>query len=432
VTEARHLSIRVPLLARVEGEGALDVAIRDGAIAELKLRIYEPPRLFEQLLQGRSFAEVPDIVARICGICPVAYQMTAVQALENAFGVQVSGWAQDMRRAMYCGEWIQSHALHIHLLAAPDFLGVDSVIALSSKQPEAVRRGLHLQALGNELIELFGGRSVHPVGVCVGGFHRAPHPRDVAALVEKLHAALPQALELAHWTAGFPIPDDGQDFTCVALRQPDRYAMDAGRIGASDGLEIDASEYQAHFSEHQVSHSTALHSQYRSGAYLCGPLARLNLNGECLPQPVREVLEHTGIGLPCRNMFQSIVARSIEIYFALLEAIRILESYVPSDTPAVAVTPRAGTGAAATEAPRGLLWHRYETDDRGRILHARIVPPTSQNQARIEQDLKASLEAFGLQRPENELRRRGEAVIRNYDPCISCATHFLRLTLDRR
>ena len=432
MTEARHLSIRVPLLARVEGEGALDVAIRDGAIAQLKLIIYEPPRLFEQLLQGRSFTEVPDIVARICGICPVAYQMTAVQALENAFGVQVSGWAQDMRRAMYCGEWIQSHALHIHLLAAPDFLGVDSVIALASKQPEAVRRGLHLQALGNELIELFGGRSVHPVGVCVGGFHRAPLPRDVAALVERLHAALPQALALVQWTAGFPMPDDEQDFTCVALRRPDRYAMDVGRIGSSDGLDIEASEYQAHFTEYQVPHSTALHSRYRDAPYLCGPLARLNLNHQCLPQPVREALKQAGIDLPCRNMFRSIVARSIEIYFALLEAIRILETYVPSDAPAVPATPRAGTGAAATEAPRGLLWHRYETDDQGRILHARIVPPTSQNQGRIEQDLKASLEAFGLQRPEEELRGRGEAVIRNYDPCISCATHFLRLTLDRR
>ena len=432
MTDRRQVTIRVPMLARVEGEGALDVAIRDGAITALELRIYEAPRLFEKLLEGRSYAEVPDIVARICGICPVAYQMSAVQALENAFGVQVSDWVDDLRRAMYCGEWIQSHALHIHLLAAPDFLGADSVIALAATHADAVRRGLRLQALGNELIELFGGRSVHPVGVCVGGFHRAPDPRDVAALVDKLRAAVPEALALVEWTAGFPLPRDEQDFTCVALSNPDGYAMYAGRIASSNRLDIDASEYDAHFAEHQVPHSTALHSLFHGAPYLVGPLARLNLNHQRLPQPVRAVLAQTGIAVPSRNMFESIVARALEICCALLEAIRILEAYVPCDTPNTPVTPRAGVGAGATEAPRGLLWHRYETDDEGHILSARIVPPTSQNQARIEQDLKASLEAFGLQQPDDALRRRGETVIRNYDPCISCATHFLRLSVDRR
>jgi coenzyme F420-reducing hydrogenase alpha subunit len=333
---------------------------------------------------------------------------------------------------MYCGEWIQSHALHIHLLAAPDFLGADSVIALAGMHSDAVRRGLRLQALGNELIELFGGRSVHPVGVCVGGFHRAPDPRVVAALVDKLRAAVPEALALVDWTAGFPLPDDEQDFACVALEDPDRYAMYAGRLASSEGLDIAASEYDAHFTEHQVPHSTALHSLFHGKPYLVGPLARLNLNHQRLPQPVRDALAHTGIAVPSRNMFESIVARSIEIYFAVLEAIRILEAYAPSEMPSAAVTPRAGSGAGATEAPRGLLWHRYETDAEGRIRRARIVPPTSQNQARIEQDLKASLVAFGLQRPDDELRRRGETVIRNYDPCISCATHFLRLSVNRR
>jgi len=424
--------MRVPMLARVEGEGALEVAIRDGAISELKLRIYEPPRLFEKLLEGRSYTEVPDIVARICGICPVAYQMSAVQALERAFGVEVSDWVLDLRRAMYCGEWIQSHALHIHLLAAPDFLGADSVIALSATHGDAVRRGLRLQGLGNELIRLFGGRSVHPVGVCVGGFHRAPDPRDVAALVDKLRAAVPEAQALVEWTAGFPLPEDEQEFTCVALRHPSEYPMYSGRIGRSDGQDIGASEYEAHFAEHQVPHSTALHSTLDGAPYLVGPLARLNLNHRCLPQSVRDALERTEVAAASRNMFHSIVARAAEIYFALSEAIRILERYEPSQTPSVPATPRAGTGAGATEAPRGLLWHRYESDGEGRILRARIVPPTSQNQARIEQDLKAALEAFGLDRSDDELRRHGETVIRNYDPCISCATHFLRLQVDRR
>ncbi len=432
MTDERRVGIRVPVLARVEGEGALEVDIRDGAISELRLRIYEPPRLFEKLLEGRSYAEVPDIVARICGICPVAYQMTAVQALERAFGIEVGDWVVDLRRAMYCGEWIQSHALHIHLLAAPDFLGAENVIALSATHGDAVRRGLRLQALGNDLIRLLGGRSVHPVGVCVGGFHRAPDARDVAGIVDRLRAAVEDARALVEWTAGFALPDDDQRFTCVALSGPLRYPMDSGRIVSSDGLDIAPSEYEAHFAEHQVPHSTALHSALRGAPYLVGPLARLNLNHRSLPGRTCQALEEAGIGVPSRNTFHSVVARAIEIHFALLEAIDILERYAPCESPAVAVTPRAGTGAGATEAPRGLLWHRYETDDQGRILRARIVPPTSQNQARIEQDLRASLEAFGLDRPDDDLRRHGEMVIRNYDPCISCATHFLRLKVDRR
>jgi len=432
MTEPGQVTIRVPMLARVEGEGALDVSIRDGAISEVRLRIYEPPRLFEKLLEGRSYAEVPDIVARICGICPVAYQLSAVQAIESAFGVQVSEWIGDLRRAMYCGEWIQSHALHIHLLAAPDFLDADSVIALAAKHPDEVRRGLRLQALGNDLIRLFGGRSVHPVGVCVGGFHRLPEPAEVTALAQRLRSALPDAEALVAWTGALPLPADEQSFVSVALRHCDEYAICDGRIVSSGGLDIGSPDYELHFEERQVPHSTALHSQLDGGCYLVGPLARLNTSHERLPQPVREALARAGIDLPGRNMFHSIVARAAEIYFALLEAIRILDAYVPGISPQVPVTPRAGAGTGATEAPRGLLWHRYDTDGEGRILRARIVPPTSQNQARIEQDLKTSLEGLGLDRPVDELRRRGEMVIRNYDPCISCATHVLNLTVDRR
>lgn len=427
----RDTTVHVPMLARVEGEGALELSIRGGAIEHVRLRIYEPPRLFEKLLEGRSYAEVPDAVARICGICPVAYQMSAVYAIERAFGTEVPAWVRDLRRAMYCGEWIQSHALHIHMLAAPDFLGADSVVALAARHPEVVRRGLRLQALGNDLIRLFGGRSVHPVGVCVGGFHRAPDARDVAALVARLREALPDAEALVAWSASLPLPDDTQSFVSVALRDRDAYPFCEGRIVSDDGLDIDADAYEAHFEERHVPHSTALHALLHGHSYLVGPLARLNLDHDRLPQEVRAVLAQAGLRPPVRNMFHSIVARAVEIHFALVEAIRILAGYAPQGAPRAEVVPRAGTGAAATEAPRGLLWHRYETDAQGRIVRARIVPPTSQNQARIEEDLRASLEAFGLDRPDDELRQRGETVIRNYDPCISCATHFLKLRVER-
>jgi sulfhydrogenase subunit alpha len=422
--------IIVPVLARVEGEGALILHLRNGKIERLELRIYEPPRLFEKFLEGRDWQEVPDMVARVCGICPVAYQMSAVHALEQAFGVDAGPRVRALRRLFYCGEWIQSHSLHIHLLAAPDFLGFDSAPAMARRYPGEIRRGLRLQALGNDIIRLLGARSVHPVGARVGGFHRIPAPAEMQALRERLVAAQEDARALVHWTAGLELAADEQEFTSVALRHADEYPMNEGRIVSSDGLDIPVEEYERHFREFQVPWSTALHSLLHEQPYLVGPLARLNLNHDRLPSAVLDLLRDTGIGFPSRNMFHSIVARAIEIYGSLLEAIRLLDGDDGTACTTPPIAPRAGTGFGCTEAPRGLLWHRYATDAQGRIVSARIVPPTSQNQARIEVDLRASLESHGLARPAEDLRRHAETVIRNYDPCISCATHFLRLRVD--
>lgn len=432
MTEVRkNLTLKVPVLTRVEGEGALDLRIKDGNIEELRLRIFEPPRFFEKFLEGRHYSEVPDIVARICGICPVAYQMTAVRALEKLFGVEVSPWARDMRRVFYCGEWIQSHALHIHLLAAPDFFGCNSAIELARMEPEVVRRGLHLQSLGNEIMELFGARSVHPVGLKVGGFHHAPAKEKVEALRQKLLDALPQATELARWTAGISIPADNQLFISVALKHENNYAIEAGQIATSDGYLVDSQEYDAHFAEFQQPHSTALFSAYHQQPYLVGPLARLNLNHGQLPENIRKLIAGTGLVFPNGNVFTNMASRAVEILFTLQEAARLLENYAVPDSPHVPVTPRAGVAFGATEAPRGLLWHRYEVDETGLIKNARIVPPTSQNQARIEEDLRLSLLNFGLDHEDDALRLHCEKVIRNYDPCISCATHFLRMNVER-
>jgi sulfhydrogenase subunit alpha len=432
MSEHRDIRIEVPVLARVEGEGALELTASGGRIEELRLRIFEPPRYFEKFLEGRGFEEALDVVARICGICPVAYQMTAVQALEQAFGLEPSPWVLRLRRLMYCGEWLQSHALHIHLLALPDFLGFDNAIAMAGKHPEAVRRGLRLQRLGNDLIRLFGGRSVHPVGMRVGGFHRAPDAEQAAALLEELHAALPDAEALVAFTASLNLPEDEQDFVSVALRHETEYAMYSGRIVSDRGLNIGVGDYPDRFRESHEAHSTALYAHLDGEPYLVGPLARLNLNRDRLSPPARAALAATGLEWPSRNMFHSVIARAVEIHEAMLEAIRLLEDYRPEEPAFVAVQPRAGTGSGATEAPRGLLWHRYELDGAGKLRSAWIVPPTSQNQARIEEDLRRSLENFGLHHDDDALRLRGETVIRNYDPCISCATHFLKVRVRRR
>lgn len=440
MTDQREIKINVPVLTRVEGEGALDLEIRNGRIEHLRLRIFEPPRLFEKFLEGRGYAEVPDIVARICGICPVAYQMSASHAIESIFNASPGPWVRAMRRLFYCGEWIESHALHIHLLAAPDFLGFGNAIEMAGKFPDEVRRGLRLQALGNKILRTLGGRSVHPVGVRIGGFHHAPDKAAMDALLTECLELLPEVVSLVQWTASLDLPKDEQEFVSVALHHPDEYPLNEGRIIASDGLDIPIADYHNHFRESHINHSTALHGRYFPNGYaegeegipyLVGPLARVNLNHAQLPRPVRDNLTAAGISFPCNNMFQSIIARAAEIHFALLEAISLLEHYQPNNTPYVEVTRKAGIGYGCTEAPRGILWHRYELDGEGNVLSATITPPTSQNQARIEEDLKCSLETFGLDRSDEELKLHGEKVIRNYDPCISCATHFLKLRVGR-
>ena len=429
----KTININVPVLARVEGEGALDLEIKNDQITDLKLRIYEPPRFFEQFLLERSYQDVPDTVARICGICPVAYQMSAVHAIESIFNVQVTPWVRAMRRVMYCGEWLQSHSLHIHMLAAPDFLGFNSILEMSKDYSKEVNRGLSLQTLGNDLISLFGARSVHPVGVRTGGFYHAPSQKTVDAIRKRLEAAQFETEELVRWTASLDLPDDQQQFTSVSLRHPHEYPLNEGRIvsdaGHNPSLDIDISEYDNHFVEQHISHSTALHSLLDGKPYLVGPLARLNLNIDKLPASVQSIIESSGIRFPSNNMFHSIVARAIEANYVVSEALQLLNHYKKPDFPYVEYQPKNGIGFGCTEAPRGLLWHRYELDSQGKVSQARIVPPTSQNQARIEQDLRQSLITLGLNQKEQTLRLHAEKVIRNYDPCISCATHFLRLDI---
>ncbi len=428
----RTVNLNIPVLTRVEGEGALDLSIENGEISELRLRIFEPPRLFEKFLEGRGHMEVPDMVARICGICPVAYQMSAVQALEGILGITPTPWIRDMRRLFYCGEWIESHSLHIHLLAAPDFLGFANAIELAGRHPDIVRRGLKLQEAGNAIIRFLGGRSVHPVGVRVGGFWHAPSANAAAALRAELEALLPDAEALVQWTASLPLPDETQVFECVSLRKAGEYPITLGRIVSSRGLDIDIAEFDSEFKESHAPHSTALHCHHRGQDYLVGPLARINLNLDQLPFSTRSLMKASGVRFPSSNIFHGIVARALEIHAALTEAIRLLQGYQPTDTPYLEAAPRAGVGFGATEAPRGILWHRYELDAGGSIVSARIVPPTSQNQARMEADLRASLNHFGLDQTEQKIRQHAETVIRNYDPCISCATHFLKLNIKKK
>jgi sulfhydrogenase subunit alpha len=418
-------------LARVEGEGGLYIKLKGDQVQDVKLKIYEPPRFFEALLRGRNFAEAPDITARICGICPVAYQMSAVHAMEDAFGVKVDGQLRALRRLLYCGEWIESHTLHVYMLHAPDFLGYPDVIQMAKDHPAVVQRALQLKKTGNEIVTLLGGREIHPLNVRVGGFYKLPARSALAALAERLKWARDAALETVRFVAGLPFPDFERDYIFVALRHPDEYPFSNGRLVSNGGLDIPISDYETHFAEEHVQHSNALHSVFKQhGAYHVGPLARYSLNFDRLSPLAQQAAREAGLAAVCRNPFKSIVVRSVEIVYACDEALRIIENYEPPEKPAIDVRPRAATGYGCTEAPRGILYHRYRMDDEGAILDAKIVPPTSQNQKTIEQDLSQFVPKF-LNLPEEDLRWQCEQAVRNYDPCISCATHFLRLEVDR-
>jgi coenzyme F420-reducing hydrogenase alpha subunit len=428
---AERRTIKTDYLARVEGEGAMTVRLRDGDVEHVHLPIFEPRRFFAPLLRGRSFMEAPDITARICGICPVAYQMSSVQAMEDACNVEIPEPIDALRRLLYCGEWIESHALHVYMLHAPDFLGYAGAVELARDAPAAVERGLALKKTGNEVMTLVGGREVHPVNVRVGGFYRAPTRRELRALVDPLERARDASLETVRWTTGFDFPERAVECALVALAAPDTYAIERGRVASDRDLDIAVAEYEEHFVEEHVERSNALHSRTREGAsYLCGPLARFALGGDRLSPLVLEAAREAGIESPCRDAFRSIVVRSLELVYACDEALRIIDSYEEPEAPFVEVEPVAGVGHGATEAPRGLLYHRYRIDDRGTIVDAKIVPPTSQNQLAIEDDLRAVVGQYAAL-PDDELRAVCEQAIRNYDPCISCATHFLDLEVER-
>jgi coenzyme F420-reducing hydrogenase alpha subunit len=424
-------TLSVGTLTRVEGEGALHVSLKDGALESVQLNIYEPPRFFEAFLRGRAHTEPPDLTARVCGICPVAYQVSACNAIEDACGVRVDEELVALRRLLYCGEWIHSHVLHIYLLHAPDFLGYPDIIGMARDHARAVERGLALKKAGNQLMEFVGGRAIHPVNVRLGGFYSVPTRSDFKPIAELLRRALDNALATVEWVSGFEFPDLELDHEFLALTAPGRYPIEDGAIARSAGPPFPVAEFTAHVAESQVPYSTALHATLDGGRYLTGPLARFSLNSAALSPVAAQAAADAGLSGECRNPFRSIVVRAVEVVYAVEEALRIIDEYQRPPRPFVDVPARAGVGHGVSEAPRGLLYHGYRIGEDGLVSAATIIPPTSQNQAAIEADL-ARLVSGNLSLDDAALTALCEQLIRSYDPCISCSAHFLKLTVDRQ
>jgi sulfhydrogenase subunit alpha len=422
-----HKSIQVGYITRVEGEGSLSITVEDGELKNVQLKIFEPPRFFESLLCGRTVWEAPDITARVCGICPVAYQMSAVYGIENLAGVVLDKKIHDWRRLFYCGEWIQSHSLHIFMLHLPDFLGYPSLLAMVEDHKTLVQKGLSVKKVGSDIIQLLGGRDIHPINVCLGGFYRLPELKAVKSLLSDIWQAYDIMLTVIQILVGLDYPDVDREYEFLALKGDGEYPMCGGRVVSSLGLDIDVCEFENHIEEYQVRGSTALFSRLKSGgSYLCGPMARLALNFEHLPMDLQDLAMRCGIGGGTSNPYRSILVRAVEILFALQESAQIIDGLECPDSSSAEFHVPAGTARWATEAPRGLLYHRYDVDEKGIIKAALLIPPTSQNQLSMEADLKELIGPY-LQAESPQLEHLCERLIRNHDPCISCAAHFLRI-----
>ncbi len=425
--------IKFDELARVEGEGALDVQIRGNVVEQVKLQIFEPPRFFEALLRGRSYLDAPDITARICGICPVAYLMSACHAMEDACNTTVNGQLRALRRLLYCGEWIESHMLHVGMLHLPDFLGYPDAIQMAKDHRELVERVLRIKAIGNRILTVLGGREVHQVNVKVGGLYRAPEARELDALRADLEWGLAASQQTLQFLSGLTFPDFEQDYQFLALHHPDEYPFNEGRLRSNTGIDAEVANFEQLVVETQVPHATALHARDPDGRpYHVGPLARFALNAERLTPLAAEAAASAGLSAPCRNPYKSILVRTVEIIFCFEHALQLLSDYSSPSPSAVCVKPQEPcTGYGCTEAPRGICYHRYDLEGDGTITSAQISPPTCINQPAIEADLYRIV-CDHLSLDDQSLRERCESGVRNYDPCISCATHFLKLNVTRR
>ena len=436
MTEPQTTTIKVGALARVEGEGALHVRVRSGEVEDVRLEIFEPPRFFEALLRGRRFDEVADITSRICGICPIAYQLSACAAIEDALGIEVDEPVRLLRRLIYCGEWLESHALHVFMLHAPDFLGYPGAIEMANDgHGELVERGLAIKQAGNQLIAAIGGRSVHPVNPRVGGFHRAPTAAELAPVAQRLARAREHLIETVRWAGELDYPERTLGTELAALRSEAGEASTRSRGAGWSPPRGSRSPRPSSPSTWSRSRSPTRPRCTRglsAAAITCSGRSPATRSTVTVSRRWRSTpRESAGLESGCRNPFKSLLVRSVEMLYAADEALQIIAAYEPPEPPAATAEPAAGDGCGWTEAPRGMLWHRYRLEPDGRIAKATIVPPTSQNLASIENDVREYVQE-NLELLDDDLQWRCEQAVRNYDPCISCSTHFLRLELDRR
>lgn len=427
-------------ITRVEGHGNIVLNIREGRIEELRLEIVESPRFFEVMVKGRHITEAPHITSRICGICAISHTSASIKACEAALGITPSDTVVLLRKILLNAETLQSHILHLYLLVAPDFFRVGSVIPLAKTHPDIVKRGLRLKKTANEICRILVGRHVHPIGMTIGGFTRMPAQKDLQEVRKVLEAAIPDMEETVRLFEGLEIPEFKRETRYCSLRDEDEYALYDGKLYSKDTPLTEVDQYREFITEEVIEYSTAKHVRSGDSSIMVGALARLNNNHARLLPEAKEAAARLGLSLPCTNPFMNNAAQVVESVHCIYDSLRLLDilsanpplaplsgtefNSVPKGMDKIAI--KAGLGVGVVEAPRGTLYHEYGVDERGIIQSVNCIIPTAQNLANIEGDIRAIVPMI-LGLPKEEIERTLEMLVRAYDPCISCSTHFLEV-----
>lgn len=414
-------------ISRIEGEGGIDLFVsRDGELEDVKVNIFEPPRFFEAFMVGRKYDELMELAARICGICPVSHEISALRAVEDALSVEVSDTTRRLRKMMAMSAYVSSHILSIYFLTIPDYYGCKDIIEVAKENTTLLKRGLELKKLGNDLTQLIGGKSVHPVTAVVGGFTNKISKTDANAIKKSFIRAKDEVLESISVFKELDIPKFERKCEHIAISRKDGYAINEGELASTEGIKAKQSDYRQFILETQVPHSTAKHSIVNErSSYLVGPLARVNINFDQLSSDAKQAARDAGLRVPSFSPFDSPLARIVEVVHSMDECVAILET-MPYDEEPMPVEGGAGEGYAITEAPRGVNYHNYSINRNGLVTKADIVPPTCQNYRNMENDLRKFVPPM-LDLPEAEIAQKCQMLIRTYDPCISCSVHAVRI-----
>lgn len=428
----RDVTISVKHLTRVEGHGNISVKVRDGEITNLELAIVESPRFFESFLRGRPWREAPHITCRICGICSVGHTTASVHAMEAACGIRVTPQTDRLRKLILFGEELQSHWLHLYFLAVPDFLGVGSVIPLANTHPDVVKRALRMKKLANDICAVVGGRHIHPIAIHVGGVTHFPKPVELLELKRRLEASRADLREMVDLFATLAVPDFERDTEYLSLKDVGggEYAFyDGDIVSTKDPSPTPVSDYRERVIEEVVPHSAAKHCRTPiSETYAVGALARFNNNRDQLHPAAKAVANELGLEPICMNPFHNNTAQLVETVHCVEASIELIDELLTVGIKPEPLVPptKFGRGAGSAEVPRGILFHEYGVDGDGMIDMANLIIPTGQNLANIEADMRALVpQLLGQGMDTEAITLRLEMLVRAYDPCISCATHFL-------
>jgi coenzyme F420-reducing hydrogenase alpha subunit len=428
-----NVTVNVHHLTRVEGHGNIVVDVKNGELIKCQLEIVESPRFFEAMLLGKPYQQASHITSRICGICAVGHATASLRASERALGVEPSEQTVLLRKLNFHGEIIDSHVLHTYMLVAPDFLGVGSVIPLAKTHTDVVLRALRIKKLSGDLCAMVGGRHTHPIALCVGGFTHTPTAAELEAMRKRLVAVRKDMDETVALFKTLPWPDFERETEYVSLTKPDEYAFIDGQIKTSDGFLYELDDYRKVTNETIVPHSTAKHTRHNRESYMVGALARVNNNFDQLHPRAKEAAAALGLEPICYNSFMNSAAQVVEMVHSVEDSILIIDELlgrgIKPEEP-VEVEVRAGAAVGSCDVPRGILFHNYEIGDDGLIAGANCIIPTGQNYANMEADMRALVPQI-LDRPEPEITLMMEMLIRAYDPCISCSTHFLDVEFVR-